>query len=98
MGEHSDQVHVSNRTYLLIAIVLAVLTAIEVMVFYVEALAPLLMPTLLALMIVKFALVAMFFMHLKFDNRILTTVFACGIFIAVSIILALLAVFGKFST
>ena len=98
MGEHSDQIHVTNRTYVLIAVVLAILTAIEVMVFYLEAMAPVLLPTLLVLMIVKFALVAMFFMHLKFDSRILSVVFAWGIFIAVSIILALLAVFGKFST
>ena len=98
MGEHSDQIHVTNRTYVLIAVVLAILTAIEVMVFYLEAMAPVLLTTLLVLMIVKFALVAMFFMHLKFDSRILSVVFAWGIFIAVSIILALLAVFGKFST
>ena len=98
MGEHSDQIHVTNRTYVLIAVILAILTAIEVMVFYIEAMAPVLLPTLLVLMIVKFALVAMFFMHLKFDSRILSAVFAWGIFIAVSIILALLAVFGKFST
>jgi cytochrome c oxidase subunit 4 len=97
MGEQSDQIHVTNRTYILIAVILAILTAVEVMVFYIEAMAPVLLPILLVLMVVKFALVAMFFMHLKFDSRILSAVFLWGIFIAVSIICALLAVFGKFS-
>ena len=97
MAEHSGEPHVSNRFYVVIALILGVLTAMEVMLFYVEAMAPVLVPTLLLLMAVKFALVAMFFMHLRFDSRILTGIFAWGLFIAVSIILALLAVFGKFA-
>jgi cytochrome c oxidase subunit 4 len=48
-------------------------------------------------MAVKFSLVAMFFMHLRYDGRILTGILAWGLFIAVSITLALMAVFGKFS-
>ena len=89
--------HPSNRFYVLIAVVLAVLTALEVMVFYVEALAPLLLPILMVLMVAKFALVVMYFMHLKFDSKVLTIVFVWGLFIAVCIILALMAVNGKFS-
>lgn len=91
---HVEGVHVSNRTYVAVAAVLAVLTAIEVMVFYVEALGAVLLPILLVLMATKFALVAMFFMHLKFDSPILTGVFLWGLTVAVLIILALLAIFG----
>jgi cytochrome c oxidase subunit 4 len=97
MAEHTGEPHVSNRFYVVIALILAVLTAIEVMVFYVEALAAVLLPILLVLMAVKFALVVMFFMHLRFDSRLLTGILVWGLFIAVSITLALMAVFGKFA-
>lgn len=94
---HSNEPHVSNRFYVMIAVILAVLTALEVMVFYVESLSAVLLPILMVLMAAKFALVVMFFMHLKFDGRMLTIIFGWGIFIAAAIILALMALFGKFS-
>ena len=96
MSAHSGEPHASNRFYIAIAVILAILTALEVMVFYVEALAPVLVPILLLMMAAKFALVVMFFMHLKFDGALLTGIFLWGLFIATAIILALLAIFGKF--
>ncbi|MDX1393741.1 MAG: cytochrome C oxidase subunit IV family protein [Gemmatimonadota bacterium] len=97
MMSHEEAGHPSNRFYIVIAVILAVLTAMEVMVFYVEALAPMLLAILMVLMAAKFALVVMFFMHLKFDSKVLTGVFLWGLFIATSIILALMAIFGKFA-
>lgn len=97
MSEHSGEPHVTNRFYVVIALILAVLTAMEVMVFYVDALSPVVLPLLLVLMSIKFTLVAMFFMHLRFDSRLLTGIFGWCLFLAASIILALLAVFGKFT-
>ena len=41
---------------------------IEVAIFYIPSLAPVLSPVLLILSTLKFALVAMFYMHLKFDH------------------------------
>jgi cytochrome c oxidase subunit 4 len=96
-GGHGDEAHADVRTYVTVAGVLAVLTTMEVMVFYVEALRPLLLPILMVLMVAKFSLVAMFFMHLKYDTPVLSGIFAWGLFVAVSVILALLAIFGKFS-
>ncbi len=95
MAHDVTEPHASNRFYIVIAIILAVLTAMEVMVFYVEALHPVLVPVLLVMMSVKFALVVMFFMHLRYDGRLLTGIFLWGLFIAVVIILALMAIFGK---
>jgi len=96
MSHEAGHEHPSNRVYIVIAAVLAVLTALEVMVFYVQALRPMLLPILMVLMVAKFALVVMFFMHLRFDSKLLTGVFLWGLFIAVSIVLALMAIFGKF--
>ncbi len=73
---HSGQVrHPGAATYLIIAAFLVVLTAMEITVFYVHALRPVLVPVLIVLAAAKFALVAMFYMHLKYDGWLLTGVF-----------------------
>lgn len=96
MDAHSGEPHASGRFYVAIAVILAALTGLEVMVFYVEALAPVLVPILLVMMVIKFVLVAMFFMHLKFDGALLTGLFAWGLFMATVVIVAFMAIFGKF--
>jgi cytochrome c oxidase subunit 4 len=100
MAEHSTHetahapAHASKGTYWLIALILGILTLLEVAVFYVPLLRAAIVPILLTLSTAKFALVAMFFMHLKFDKPILTTVFAGGIVVATVIILAMMLLFG----
>lgn len=88
--------HVSNRTYLGVAGILAVLTALEVMVFYVPALKPVLVPILMVMMIGKFALVVMYFMHLKQDANILTGLFTGALTVATAIVIALMALYERF--
>ncbi len=90
-GEHA---HPGAKEYLAIAAVLTVLTAIEVAVFYVPSMKPILVPTLLVLSTVKFCLVAMFYMHLKFDHRLFSWLFVVPMAIAAMVILALLKLFG----
>ena len=98
MAEHaasdSSKGHASKSTYWLIAVILGILTMLEVAVFYVPLLHSVIAPVLLVLSAAKFVLVAMFFMHLKFDRPILTTVFAGGIVVATVIILAMMLLFG----
>lgn len=98
MAEHaasdSSKGHASKSTYWLIAVILGILTMLEVAVFYVPLLHSVIVPVLLVLSAAKFILVAMFFMHLKFDRPILTTVFAGGIVVATVIILAMMLLFG----
>ena len=84
------------RTYLLIAAVLAVITAVEISVFYVTWLVRFLVPILIVLSAAKFALVVMFFMHLRFDSRVFSGLFVGPLVLAVSIVLALMALFGAF--
>ena len=90
-GEHP---HPGAKEYLAIAAVLTVLTAIEVAVFYIPSMKPILVPTLLVLSTVKFTLVAMFYMHLKFDHRLFSWLFVVPMAIAAMVILALLKLFG----
>ncbi|MDP9363002.1 MAG: cytochrome C oxidase subunit IV family protein [Chloroflexota bacterium] len=85
--------HPGERTYINVAIVLAVITAIEVAIYYVEALEDFLVPILIVLSIAKFIYVVGYFMHLKFDDRRFRWVFLAGLVISTSAVLALLAMF-----
>ena len=89
--------HASVGTYLAIAAILTIITLVEVGVFYVPAFKPVLAPTLIALSAVKFSLVVMFYMHLKYDHKLFSTVFLLPLFIATGVIIALLFLFGKFT-
>ena len=79
------------------ALVLAVITGVEVMVFYLDALRPVIVPILLVLSTSKFVLVVSFFMHLKYDGRLLRWIFAGPLFVAVAIIVAIMALYGIFT-
>jgi cytochrome c oxidase subunit 4 len=48
-------------------------------------------------MAIKFVIIAAFFMHLKFDSKILTRVFYAGLFLAVGVYVAALTTFQLFS-
>jgi azurin len=71
-----------------------VITGAEVAIFYVEALTSVLIPILIVMSAVKFALVVMFYMHLKFDHRLFTWLFVGCLTLATSVVLALMALFG----
>ena len=88
--------HPPVRTYLLVAAVLAVITAVEVSLFYITVMARFLAPLLIVLSAAKFSLVVMFFMHLRSDHRAFTGLFVGPLLTAIAIILALLALFGAF--
>ncbi|MEP7028883.1 MAG: cytochrome C oxidase subunit IV family protein [Candidatus Eisenbacteria bacterium] len=92
--EAHGHAHPTAKKYLGIAIILTIITVIEVAVFYVPSMHPFLPPILLSLSALKFALVAMFYMHLKFDHRLYSWVFIVPMCFATAIILALLALFS----
>lgn len=80
--------HPTARTFWKVGAILAVITALEFGILYVEALRPLMVTILFALSIVKFAMVAAYFMHLKFDGRVLSAIFAVGVVLATLITIA----------
>ncbi len=89
--------HPSDRKYIQIALILALLTAAEVATFYVEdEIGFLLVPILLLMMVVKFFIVAAWFMHLRFDSNLFTRVFVSGIILAVAVYIAFLSTFEFF--
>ena len=90
---HAQGSHGTVGFYWTIAGILGVITAVEVAVFYIEALEPALAPILLTLSAVKFVMVVMFFMHLKFDSKVFTGVFVAGLSIGTSVVVALIVLY-----
>ena len=79
-------------------IALAIITAIEVALSYmVDDLGPLFLPLLLFLMVIKFFSVVLYFMHLKFDNRLFSLLFYMGLGLAVSVYIVALLTFEFFN-
>lgn len=90
--------HPGDRKYVEIAIILAVLTALEVATyFFEEELGDALIPILMVMMVVKFFLVAAWFMHLKFDSRLFSRLFVAGLVLASAVYIAMLAAFEFWS-
>jgi cytochrome c oxidase subunit 4 len=85
--------HPAVGVYLRVAAVLVILTVLEVGVFYVPAFHPVLVPTLVALSAAKFALVVMFYMHLRDDSKVFTFLFGAPLFLAAVVLVALLLLF-----
>ena len=88
--------HPTALRYVQIALILSVLTLIEVWVYYQRELSRFLIPVLLGLSAMKFALVVLFYMHLKFDNRLFSALFTLGMTIAGCIIIALIFLFRAY--
>lgn len=96
-----DRAHPGPRQYVVIAVVLAFVTLLEVLAYYVEQgtfgftmpeLALIL--TLIVMMVIKFALVVLWFMHLRFDSAIFKRLFLAGLLLALSVFLAVFLMFG----
>jgi caa(3)-type oxidase subunit IV len=95
--------HPTWQTYTKIAITLFVLTALEVAAYEVvhrhapaglaQMLEPVVVEVLLLLSAFKFALVAMFYMHLKSDGKLLSGIFGFSLLLAAAVILGLFVIF-----
>lgn len=100
MAEHSENAHhPSDRTYLKIGSLLFILTAVEIALYFVEDAFEsdwslyVLIASLIILSSIKFVLVVMYYMHLKWDDRMFTWFFLAGMFVAAAIILAMMAMY-----
>jgi|HigsolmetaAR202D_1030399.scaffolds.fasta_scaffold07756_2 cytochrome c oxidase subunit 4 len=105
MAATHDGAHSSTRTYWTVGVILAIVTAIEVVaalpgVIYDPAQPDptsqvIVLIALLIMMLIKGALVAMFFMHLKGDSRIFLLLFLVPLLMATSMFFALQVIFAN---
>jgi cytochrome c oxidase subunit 4 len=89
--------HPSPKEYIRIAIILAVITGAEVGVYYLELSRGLLIPLLFGFSALKFALVVLWFMHLRFDSRTYARFFLLGLAGATTLYIVVLLTFRAFS-
>jgi cytochrome c oxidase subunit 4 len=95
MGEVHE--HPSWKQYKWVALILTLITVVEVWVYYTPfRQSPLFAPTLLIMSAVKFATVVAFYMHLKYDHKLFRALFIGPLLIAMSTLTALLFLFSKF--
>ena len=93
---HGNGGHAGVGVYVKVAAILTVITALEFAVLYIRALTPIVVPLLLVMSAGKFALVVLFFMHLRDDSRVLSLVFSGPLLIAVAFVVALTTLTGAF--
>ena len=94
-GEHA---HPTAKLYIEIAVILAIITAVEVFVLYLpdmgfEWFRPALVPIFAVLSIAKFIMVVGWYMHLKFDNPFFLRMFGFALLIALTVGTAFIALF-----
>ena len=92
--EHS---HPTWSTYWKVAVILTLITVIEVWAYYVPSFVASrgFVPTLLILSALKFTIVVMFYMHLKYDHKLFRALFTGPLIVAMLTIVALLFLFSK---
>jgi len=91
-GAHA---HPSDGVYIIVALVLGGLTAVEVGLYYLKG-GTANTVGLLILMAIKFVIVAGFFMHLRFDSKLFRRLFAMGLGMATFVYIAMLFIMGIF--
>lgn len=93
------QPHPTPQRYVMIAAILVVATAAEVGLYYLEGNIPdgLIILLLLMFAVIKFTLVASWYMHLKTDKPIFRRFFVLGIIAAITLYLIVLTTLHVFS-
>ena len=98
-GEHGHEAHEHPnwKQYKWVALILTVITAVEVWVYYIPSFvaSSFFVPALLIMSAVKFAIVVLYYMHLKYDHRLFRALFTGPLVIAIATILGLMLLFGQ---
>lgn len=92
-AEHGPT-HPSAWEYIQIGAILAGITIGEVTIYYTDIAHSLLVTVIVVLGVLKFSLVVLWFMHLKFDNRLFSTLFLMGLIAAMAVFAVVEATLG----
>ena len=97
MGEVHE--HPTWKQYRWVALILTLITVVEVWVYYIPSFvaSKAFVPSLLIMSAVKFAIVVMFYMHLKYDHKVFRALFVGPLIIAIITMIVLLLLFGQIS-
>lgn len=91
--DHSEQAQHggTKATYNMVFVALVILTIIEIFFAEIAGLANIIM---MVAVVIKFALVAAYYMHLKYEPPILTWLFVVPVMMGVAVVLSLQALAG----
>ena len=91
-----EHVHPTWSTYWKVALILTLITVAEVWAYYIPSFVAgrAFIPTLLILSTLKFTIVVMFYMHLKYDHRLFRVLFTGPLLVAALTLLGLMFLFG----
>lgn len=92
------QDHPSDLTFIKVALILAVITGIETSTYWwMDDAHDAAMITLFVMMGIKFFMILLWFMHLKFDSKLFSLLFYLGLFLAVGVYTVTLFTFQFFA-
>ena len=97
-AHHPDEKpHPTWKQYKWVALILTIITIVEVWVYYIPAFVAsrLFVPSLLIMSAVKFAIVVLFYMHLRYDHKLFKVLFTGPLIIAITSLIALMFLFGQ---
>lgn len=86
--------HPPPSVYVTVGIILAVITMVEVGVYYMNIAQGALIGVLLALSAMKFVMVILWFMHLRFDNKLFSVFFAGALLLVTALLVVVLTSLG----
>ena len=94
---HFEQHHPTWKTYVIIGAILTIITAVEVSAYYTPAWesSRIYVPSMIFLSSIKFILVVLFYMHLKYDHKVFRVLFTGPFAVAFVTIVGLLFLFGQ---
>jgi cytochrome c oxidase subunit IV len=99
-GHHpTEKPHPDIHTYWKVAVILTIITIVEVWAYYVPAwvASRVFVPSLLIMSAAKFVIVVLFYMHLRYDHKLFKALFTGPLIIAIVTVIALLFLFGHLS-
>lgn len=97
--DHAHE-HPTWKQYKWVALILTVITVLEVWAYYVPSLVagPWFVPLLLVMSAAKFAIVVLFYMHLRYDHRLFRVLFTGPLVIAIATLIGLLFLLARVSS
>ena len=94
-----EKEHPTWSTYWKVALILTLITMVEVWVYYIPSIVAsrAFVPMLLIMSAVKFFIVVAFYMHLRYDHKLFRALFTGPLTIAMATLISLLFLFSKFA-
>jgi cytochrome c oxidase subunit 4 len=93
-----EKEHPTWSTYWKVAVILTLITGVEVWIYYIPAfvVSRAFVPSLLIMSAIKFITVVAFYMHLRYDHKLFRALFIGPLLIAATTIVGLMFLFGVF--